>query len=281
VFSPHQIETLLHEKVSRLTELISIAEITNKYHFEQLGSWAMKTLQTMVGQKTVTPMYLERILRMVLVFDDKHVFEAFLIALAAGLMKGTLPPTETLIIADRLQIRELQGVAYYAQLMALQQNNSHIIVFPAGCPLSKDQRIRLLAGHWSLVRRWERLLDTPVFQQSPLCPDPETCRTNWNSRWRLYAQTRSLTLYGSADVLRKIQVLEYFLKISAPQHITHPGLPSAPQSHLYPTSDVNLHHNLSCTQTALSAIRKLKVDILVSLPDVFSEGALGLTQGSS
>lgn len=274
--SPHQIETLLLEKVSRLTELISIAEITNKYHFEQIGSWAVKTLQTMIGQKTVAPMYLERILRMVLVFDDKQVFEAFLSTLTAGLMDQTLPPTEMLIIADRLQIRELQGVAYYAQLMALQQNNSHIIVFPVGCSLSKDQRVRLLAGHWSLVRRWERLLDTPVFQQAPSCPDPQHCRSNWNFHWRVCAQSPNVTRYGSADVLRKMQAMEDLLNTSAPLHFTLYGLPSA----LHPISDANPHRSLPCGRTALAATKKVIDDIRASLPDVFSEGALGLTQGS-
>jgi hypothetical protein len=240
----------LLEKVSRLQQFISIVEIANKYHFVSLGSWALKTLKEVFGQTTVSPIYHERILRIAMLCD-KDLCGEFVSKLSAGLMDGSLAPTEALIIADQLQIRELLGVAYYAQLVALQKNNSDTIAFPAGCPLSKDQRIRLLAGHWSLGRRWERLRDTPVnFVQSPSCHDHQYCRTRWENQWHALARAQCVTQHPSADVLGRMQaMLDLLQACFSRQNVSNPPQQISPVSHPNP---VFAHQNVPTLQNLAS-----------------------------
>jgi hypothetical protein len=216
--------------------LLTIAEITNKYHFIELGGWVVKTLKAVFDQTTVSPLYHERILHMAMMSSDTVLCASFVSTLIARLMDGSLPPTETLIIADRLQIRDLQGVAYYAQLMALQKNNSDTIAFPAGCPLSKDQRVRLLAGHWSLARRWEHLRDTPIaIEQSQSCPTQlhnMKCRPYWDNQWRTQARTQSVTQHTSADVLGKVQAMQNLLQLCVLRQNASVGPTNPPQQNI-------------------------------------------------
>jgi len=188
----------------------------------------VKLLRAVFDQTNVSPIYHERMLRLATLSSDGLLCEALVSTLTERLMDGTLAPTETLIVADRLQIRDLQGVAYYAQLLALQKDNSDQIAFPANCQLAKDQRIRLLTGYWSLMRRWERLQDSPVaIQQSPSCPTQLhnlACRPRWDAEWRKHAHAQSTTQYTSADVLGKIQAMWILLQNSFPQNNIHPNL---------------------------------------------------------
>jgi hypothetical protein len=303
-------------------------------------------------------MYHERILRMAMVINDRPLWKSLIFSLTEKLMDGTLAPTEILVIADRLQIRTLQGVAYYAQLMQLQKNNSDVDLFPANFPLEKDQRIRLLTGYWSLMKRWEHLQDNPIsIEQSPSCPahiHTTNCRPNWDRQWRTYARDPLVTQHPSADILWKIQTMRKLLQANSPwqnipnlqtqssfpqnlssriqvlqQHHSALALNSHPPPHntglinpqqynlpvinnlqqqnipvtnnLQQQNPNNLHmlplqsqrnqanalamqavlqSSSLCINTALAAMKKLSHDILVSLPDIFSEDALGLTQRS-
>lgn len=146
-----------------------MAEVAYQYHFADLGVWLIRTLSKLSGK----------------------------------LLDGTLAPTEILIFADRYHICELQGVAYYAQLMALLKNNADKFTVPAGCPLNQNQRARLLAGYHSLVRKWERLRDTPFVGTPPCSAHGLSCA--YLMVWRNYAHSQNITQYASADVLGNIQ----------------------------------------------------------------------------
>jgi len=271
---PHQIEKLMLEKVPRLPELLTIAEITNKYHFVELGIWAVKLLKAVFHETTVSPIYHERLLRLATLSSDRLLCEYLVSTLAERLMDGTLAPTETLMVADRLQIRDLQGAAYYAQLLALQKNTSDHIAFPANCPLAKDQRIRLVTGYWSLMRSWERLQDSPVaIEQSPSCPTQlhnTGCRPVWIAEWRKHAHAQTIAQHASADVLGKIQVMLTLLQESFPKKNVHPGLQHPSQQNVGTQNNIQhmiqqqnthgMHHN------ALQQLFQAQINLQQQIP---------------
>lgn len=94
------------------------------------------------------------------ILSNDGSFHAFMVSkLREKFLNGELALTEILAFADRHQIRELQGAAYYSQVVVCQKNDADEPIFPVGSPLTKYQRARLLASHSSLVRKWERLRD--------------------------------------------------------------------------------------------------------------------------
>jgi len=314
-YSPHQIEALLLDKVTRFPELLTIAEITHKYHFAELGSWAVQTVESVFCQTTVSQIYHERLLRLATVTNDTRLYETFVSTLTERLMDGTLAPTETLIMADQLQIHNLQGVAYYAQLLALEKNNPDTILFPPGCPLSRDQRVRLLAGYMSLAKRWDYLRDNPVDDPSPTCSMHNTnCRNRWDKQWRLHVNAPQVTQHSAVDILGKLQAMQNLLRTSFPPQNTHPTNFSSQFFHMFPPQQLHASHhnqmivhplNLShtvqqpqpvdlmnntspsvdwtmmssvCIERAIAATKALFDDVRTSLLDYFSEDALGLAQ---
>ncbi|KIM80964.1 hypothetical protein PILCRDRAFT_89277 [Piloderma croceum F 1598] len=314
---PHQIEALLLDKVTRFPELLTIAEITHKYHFAELGSWAVQTVESVFCQTTVSQIYHERLLRLATVTNDTRLYETFVSTLIERLMDGTLAPTETLIMADRLQIHNLQGVAYYAQLLALEKNNG--ILFPPGCPLNRDQRVRLLAGYMSLAKRWDYLRDNPLDDPSPTCSVHMNCRNCWDKQWRSHVNAPQVTQHSAVDILGKLQVMQTLLQTSFPpqnfhpmnnfmqpnqflqlfqqqqhhqQNIAHAPNPAAPMNPIPQgpidwnamslsspmTPRMSPRPSPACIERAMAATKALFDEVQTSLLHYFSEDALGLTQ---
>jgi len=167
----------------------------------------MSTLKAVFNEVTPETVYLERMLRLARLSNDEALFASMVSTLSARLMDETLQPTAFLIIADQHHIRELQGVAYYAQLMALLKNDPNDLTFPAGFPLTKDQRVRLLAGYWSLGRKWESVRCTPFKDSPPCLVHGPSCAIAMNI-WRNQTQASTVTQYASADVLGKVRSMQ-------------------------------------------------------------------------
>lgn len=260
--SPHQIEELLVKKVRRVPELLAIAEITHKYHFVEIGPWCTNILKEVFILTTVTPMHLERMLRVAILSNDRSLFTVMVSSISTHLLKGTLAPTDILIIADRHNIHELQGVAYYAQLMALQKRDSDELTFPTGVSLSREQRIRLLAGHWSLVRKWERLRASP-FQDSSCTAHGPTCAIALTT-WRVFTHRQALAQYPLADVVGKVEQVWSWVQewVQNETRVRQGG----PLVAFFPSV---------CHVAVLYAAENLPKTIQASLRDYFSDRLLG------
>lgn len=80
--------------------------------------------------------------------------------------------------------------------------------------LTRDQRIRLLSGHYALGRLWEELpAQPPTFTHSARCTAQQRCGKAWAALWRsvleLGAQVMALPY---ADVLGKVMLAESTLR---------------------------------------------------------------------
>jgi hypothetical protein len=314
---PHQTEALVVDKVSRLQELIAIAEITHKYHFADLSAWCMGTLKAVFSHTTVAPVHLERMLRVAILSNEGTLRATMVSTLSTKLLDGSLPPTDILIIADRHNIHELQGVAYYAQLMALEKTcNDNELTFPPGVSLNRDQRIRLLAGYWSLVRAWERLRVSPFQDSSPCTLHGSSC-TYSLELWSDLMSRSAMAQFSLADVLGKLKALQSMLQNEtktraiqrtvvpspprnpghaiqsfysfhhAATHLSYQAPPTVPPGPPPPVFPPFPHYHppppisppISSCQAAVSyAAQKIPIDIQASLQDYFSDRILGLDE---
>ena len=154
-----------------------------------------------------------------------------------------LRPVHALEIADRSGIRRLQGYAYYVQLLEMgdsfdpgvvedgkQYSRSRLgtaaLAGPngngngengvpsarAGTPasLTREQRQRLLSGHWSLSRLWDTLRTTPPkFQRPDGCTyHQQGCVTTWNAVWRDVGKAEGTLKHAPGDVLGRLRAME-------------------------------------------------------------------------
>jgi len=157
--------------------------------------------------------------------------------------------------------------------MALQRNDPNDLTFPVGCPLSKDQRVRLLVGSWSLARKWDSLRNA---NHPPPCSVHGMACTYWVTVWRSQANGPSITQHASSDVLGKIKSMQNLLQQTTINNyaamMRPPGMPSMPPVQSYYTP---------CTSAALAGVQKILDDIHISLPDYFSDRMLGLDEESA
>lgn len=194
-----------------MAELLAMAEITKKYAFASLTPWLLSIIKSApVLENDAIPVYLyPRMLELVFKGVDDSRDDMLVHRLTACLANKTLPPVEVLLVADKLGIRTLRGTAYYHQLLELLDRDDHTSMkFPP--QLSRDQRVRLLSGHWSLSRRWEsiRNADLPVPRGSACTPEyhKQWCDRVWTIVWQ-YSR-KLVTPRGLVDVLGTIDAIK-------------------------------------------------------------------------
>ncbi|KAF8651934.1 hypothetical protein AX16_004578 [Volvariella volvacea WC 439] len=159
--------------------LISLARIGRKYQFESLEQWSLNLLTTHITSRspcvsldTCPTDPLIKVLELAVLSDRKQLEELTAEKLLIRTRKGQLDISHTLMAAERLNLRSLQGSLYYAQLVAI----SEPLVLPsidsidiqskvASLSLTPDQKIKLCAGMWSLTLFWNKLINTILYEQ--------------------------------------------------------------------------------------------------------------------
>jgi hypothetical protein len=159
--SPPEIE-VCNSKDADIDGLVKIAEITNKYHFGSLEGWAIEAIYKVLSGKYGEPLQplktsdrLARVLEASILCGHNLLRDLVSDQWTASIITRELDAAPALLIADKYDLRMLLGCAYYMQLMMIGTN------FSREDGLSRDQRIRLISGHLSLVNLWERLRITP------------------------------------------------------------------------------------------------------------------------
>ena len=110
--------------------LLTIAEMTNKYHFATTEAWAADALYSVVSGRYGAPhpqhapascpsAWLRRLLELALLCGHAPLREHVVDRWVERIRRGELRPVHALEIADRAGIRRLQGCAYYHQLLEM------------------------------------------------------------------------------------------------------------------------------------------------------------------
>lgn len=198
-----------------LDRLITIASITHKYHFPSIESWAMELIYNSASCPTVSPCYSSsdlctRVLEVAVTTNHVGLRDIMVENWISQILRGTLPPTPALAIADKHKLRTLQGASYYMKLIgtAAITTSTGGMRLPEDPSLNSAQSLRLLNGYFSLVATWERLrLSPPTYLPPGACAAHAQCQNLWSSRWFKCSKSEDVLKIGSADILGKLTLM--------------------------------------------------------------------------
>jgi len=236
--------------------LLNIAEIANKYNFVSVASWAVDHVYASVQDPTgpirsASSDVCARILNVAVLCDHGSLRDMMIDRLIFRILWQKLPPGPALVIAEKHGLRKLQGVAYYRQLVNMEQasprssRDTAQLIFPP--TLDVEKRMHFLSAHHSLSNLWKCLrMTAPVFQ-SDGCPCHSTCLGTWRRIWLEAGKAATVMRHESADVLGRLHSMEKRIgKLASDTPIT-----------------------LQCSMDALEAVSAMIDDIVDGLMDHF------------
>jgi len=247
-------------------QLLHIARIAHKYQFKSIETWASTALSryysrigAFEGLSTVsndsddanTPS-LTQITELAGLCENRELLEAAVdkwkrlvsegkdVALAIGL-------------AERLNIRSLLGLAYHSMML---NGKSHWDSEPL---LARNQKVRLLAGYYSLSKLWESMpSQTPPLVHSVRCTSQQRCNRSWVQLWRLILEKGTGILpLQVGDLLGKLMLAESCMKAIVEGEFAVAGIAA---------DDVPC-----CKENALAATCAKVVEVRESLADHFTD----------
>ena len=237
---------------------MTIAEMTNKYHFTSTETWAVDALhdvmrgtygppQTQYELGRCSSTLMERLLGVALLCGHTALRDYVVQRWVDRIVARDLRPIHALEIADNNGIIRLQGYAYYVQLLemddrfepgVMEDGKEHsrlatalAVARPGGngiassragtsVALTPKQNERLLFGHWSLSWLWGRLRSNPPeFQQPEGCTNHQDgCLSTWADVWWDLGTLEATLKRPAWDVLGRLQAMEYHLSRSVDMH---------------------------------------------------------------
>jgi hypothetical protein len=191
--------------------LIKLATITHKYHFATTEAWALDAICGVMSSPSViweASPALALILGIAMLCEHEPLRELVISTWVPCLLSDKLPPIPAMLAADRYNLPQLRGAAYYAQVLEMDKANDAFVP-SSDHPLNNNQLIALLSGHWAMVKRWEHIQKHPVsFQRSSGCTmHTHGCVTMWNLQWNNHGRSEEVLAYPSVDVLGRLQCL--------------------------------------------------------------------------
>ncbi|KAJ8482932.1 hypothetical protein ONZ51_g5062 [Trametes cubensis] len=233
---------------------------------------------------TCSSAWIRRLLEVAILCGHKRLIEYVSSRWADRIMARDLRPIHALEIAARGGSSKLAGIAHYVQLLEMgadfdagvvedgpqygrSQAHGHPTTAadggpaaaPSGQPntgtpavLTREQKRRLLSGHWSLTRLWERLAATPPkFERPDGCTYHQRgCVSTWAEVWREVARSERTLSYPVVDVIHRLAEMKL-------QLVLHEDLSTA----LSP----------QCMRAALLAVRSTITEVTEGLGSHFSD----------
>lgn len=238
---------------ANLTRLIDIAHISNKYSFKSTETWSLDAIQDYVGRVPcpilVTPpssssqeqpeISLPRLQVTRLVRLATMCFHEKLLATLVGLLRKLMVASPewaylALSLADELNLKELQGLAYLEvlQKQRIVLRKSDLTSVPGNIDdagrlfVTQAQELRLLSGYYRLTCAFERLRSVPPdFDHASGCGatwHKHGCTASWLEFWRDKTKSDPVLTLGLADVLGRLRtIVKEFDRWGSVPHI-HP-----------------------------------------------------------
>ncbi|KAI0345957.1 hypothetical protein BDW22DRAFT_1389955 [Trametopsis cervina] len=231
---PHELLTALTPEAD-YTQMFNLARITNKYQFRSLESWALGAMYGYFSQPGA--------------FDNVPTIQAPVLPIAlppalTGASPPQQPPSLTQVtelsalcerfdllelvimrwrhligegrdlalaidVGERFNLRTMLGLAYHAMML---KGKAHWETEQA---LTRDRRVRLLCGYYSLCKLWETLPSTPpVMSHSPRCTSQARCTKAFGMLWKAAIESWSsgpMPAFQREDVLGRLMWTESML----------------------------------------------------------------------
>ncbi|KAM5531303.1 hypothetical protein V8D89_015018 [Ganoderma adspersum] len=285
---PHEL-TIAMTAEADCTQLANLVRITHKYQFRNIMTWALSALYhyysrpgafddiltTLPSSNAPTPLTTTHHPPMVTAgglpaASSSHpptlmqLTELAALCERADLLECTLVRWKRLIgegrdlvlavtIGERFNLRPAVGLAYHALMLRGKT------AWDAERALTRAQRVRLLAGYYSLSKLWDMLpSQAPPLTHGARCTSQQRCAKAWGALWRTVLETGTQVMPGLAreDVLGKIMLAESMMKALVEREIPSQGF---------------LDGMPHCRENAMVATTMRMREIKESLADYFSD----------
>ena len=164
---PHDLMVALTPNANPL-QLFHLSRITHKYQFRSIETWALTAL-TACYTRSLSSSFdsqnpsLAQITELAALCEQKELLDAC-ITRWKRLLGESKDVSLAIDVSEKLGLRGLMGLAYHSMLLKGQE------AWEQDEMLSREQRIRLLSGHYKLGKLWERLPnEPPVLNHSTRC----------------------------------------------------------------------------------------------------------------
>lgn len=227
VSRPNELSVALTPKANPL-QLFNLARISHKYEFRSIEAWALNAL-TLAYTRPMHPPNtkdgegpsLEQLTELASLCEQRDLLEAATQRWKRRLASGK-DISLAINVAERLNLRALLGRAYYVMLLQGRE------VWDTDGHLTRSQIIRLLSGHYSLGRLWDRLPhEPPALVHSPRCMGATLVRCNqaWSGLWKSMMDIgKQGLLLHYPDVEGKLILAEGMLKTLIDRDTPTPGM---------------------------------------------------------
>ena len=227
-YRPAELQEIRSNAVD-VDRLLTIAEMTNKYHFTSTSSWAMSALcevtecppqpwrATRAMHRPFVPAWctaptLRRIIEVAHLCGHQMLCDHVAEKWVELILVGWANPVHAMAVADEYGLARLKGTSYYETLLlcddALEYVYEPVDGGERGEPpaLSPAQRAGLLSGFFSLVRRWEALRATaPTFTKPDGCTyHAHGCLSTWQAVWKSTTKSDAMVHRRTVDVLGRL-----------------------------------------------------------------------------
>jgi hypothetical protein len=223
-----------------LDQLFSIAELSFQFGISQLQRWSVETAVVVLNSsrtplRSASSEIFARALRIAHIYGHVSLSSSIQAKWLTRLHWRELPSVPAILFADRYELRNLLGHAYYIHLVEVteakipcspeencttdgSQSLAHISEYcrvppSASSPLTPTQRTHLLAGYYSLTAYWKRLrVSPPPFQRYHRCTNHDRCLAVWQLRWTVACSQPCPPAIPEVDVLRRLKWVENWLR---------------------------------------------------------------------
>lgn len=256
-------------------QLVALARITNKYQFRSLETWALGALNTYYSRHgafedvptthppvvslphtgTATPPSqpsLVQITELATLCERPDLLDA-----AVARWKRLIGEGRDLALAIRVgeqfQLRPMLGLAYHAMMLRGKP------AWDADVHLTRDQRVRLLCGYYSLGKLVDALPGAPPpLTHSQRCTSQQRCAKAFGNVWKMILDTPAqiIPTLQREDVLGKVMVAESTMRALVKDDIPSQGFLDGMQT---------------CKENALFAVSMRIREIKESLADHFMD----------
>lgn len=227
-------------------QLFDLARISHKYQFRSLESWALGALHAYYsrpGAFDVLPASVPEgsgpsliaLTELAALCERRDLLEAATARWLRQLRDGR-DVALAIGVAERLNIRPLLGAAYHAMLLKGREQ------WDAEPLLSRQQRVRLLSGHYALSRLGDEMAgNAPSLTHSARCTAQPKCGKAWATLWRNVLELGpQMISHQRVDVVGRLTLAEAFVKAIVEGGIAEQGMmdgmPSCKENALLATS---------------------------------------------
>lgn len=242
-------------------QLIYLARIAHKYQFRSTETWALHALTTYHSNSAgaASVQNLVEITELSILCDCKQLLNAAVSKWKRLLGEGRAVAV-AIGVAERLNLRSLLGLAYYSMMLKGRD------VWDSDPQLNPRQRIRLLSGHYNLIKLCEDLPSSPPrLTHDHSCVRKGKCKNAFAAFWKLILTAKEGGLVGqvlklsSADLLAKVMLAESIIRAFAEGNIPALDLSESGEMHE------------KCLQIAVHAAQDKVKEVQDNLVDLFSD----------